>query len=217
MAGGPIARARASWVLQFAECMQETKEAIIRLSFFPAHLANLSIYCFIAQEPKKPQLHGKLYPTIRDSLNGARKIKSIDQIKVLAKRRRGRKEGKAPNRDRLFVGVRRNRTKKSQMRCIVCLLRVQFHGPVPHVCSFARLVRIVLLFMVGYVRRMAPSDNRLVRLCRPLLTLSLIKTDVFHSWSGGMGSGACETSLGSPGNSCQSQAILSSIFACRPQ
>ena len=214
MAGGPIARARASRVLQFAECMQETKEAIIRLSFFPAHLANLSIYCFIAQEPKRPQLHGKLYPTIRDSLNGARKIKSIDQIKVLAKRRRGRKEGKAPNRDRLFVGVRRNRTKKSQMRCIVCLLRVQFHGPVPHVCSFARTY---CSFVYGWLCTKDGPVNRLVRLCRPLLTLSLIKTDVFHSWSGGMGSGACETSLGSPGNSCQSQAILSSIFACRPQ
>ena len=152
MAGGPIARARASRVLQFAECMQETKEAIIRLSFFPAHLANLSIYCFIAQEPKRPQLHGKLYPTIRDSLNGARKIKSIDQIKVLAKRRRGRKEGKAPNRDRLFVGVRRNRTKKSQMRCI--LHRLLAPRPVPRSgasCMFVRSSRTYCSFVYGWL------------------------------------------------------------------
>ena len=157
LAGGPIAERERGPVA--IRRMHAGNERGNHPPFFPAHLANLSIYCFIAQEPKRPQLQGKLYPTIRHSLNGARKIKSIDQIKVLAKRRRGMKEGQAPNRDRLFVGVRRNRTKKSQMRCIVCLLRVQFHSPgasCMFVCSY---ILFFCLWLVMYERERWPHQQ----------------------------------------------------------
>ena len=142
--------------LHFSECMQERGN---HPPFFPAHLANLSIYCFIAQEPKRPQLQGKLYPTIRDSLNGARKIKSIDQIKVLAKRGRGRK-GKAPNRDRLLVGVRRNRTKKSQMRCCVASSACSASSSTVRCLMDVRSYTLFFcIWLVGYVRKMAPPTD----------------------------------------------------------